>query len=83
MTEWKSITSAPIDRPVLASWVTDKGYKVVGEAWYQIETLDVEGDLPSKFGLGRPVGFWSFDHDGTEPLAHYPTHWAELPEAPK
>lgn len=80
---WKSIETAPMDCPVLATWVNSHGNKVVGIAWLTVGSFEVEGSLAEWVGLSNPAFCWSLDPEGREILNNKPTHWMPLPEPPK
>jgi len=77
---WQSIETAPMDCPILASWVTDHGRRVTGLVWKQLEFPSVDSDMEEAMGMPKMMGAWSFDYEGEDLLHYEPTHWMDVPE---
>jgi hypothetical protein len=77
---WQSIGTAPMDCPILASWVTDHGRRVTGLVWKQLEFPSVDSDMEEAMGMPKMMGAWSFDYEGEDLLHYEPTHWMDVPE---
>ena len=79
---WQPIHTAPYGYPIMITWANTDGLRVVGQAWRQLESLDVDHELSDILGLNKVIAYFSFDHDGAEVLPYEPTHWCEMPEGP-